>query len=600
MPEASAEIVPEKPIEKVVTKNIPMLDQITLRQLKVEFKDNQFLRISEENCHQELTDIVNRGAKGLPTLLYYFRHANDKVTKKKLLRMICALKPNNLQWELEEIFKTGDNDTRLIIINKICHLGYFEMIPLFKNALENRKPDNSEYIPLAQALKELGDKLSARLAFEKYLMTGKKEFRTISIEAILELGFKESIPILKMLEVNKDLSEEEYFLVKKALLTLGEVSVLGDLIEMGLQTKIHRDQIMDVLYEYKPIIEIFNSYVFEHVKHVKLIDKDIFLRIVDEWYHDTILKKPSPYRPPIEVIFPMPFSEEKLSAWQLLKEECAKNMNDNSVFRIFPPDPLVADFDFQREIIMIEGNGHGGSLNIYICHPELEKVKIYLFSYKINRKQNANGIYESVTSIKICSLDKIYFEELVSRLRVILDSKLVFWWGNLYIKTSNNFTISFFGLGKNDADIFSFCGFQSSGAKINYLKLFVAKNQFLDFLQNKELDDVDKEDLEYKKTFSRVFIQLLNKWTVQKENSWVQDRMMKLACEFGDETLISPIKILIEEKFKRGDYRVGINECDAIDTLAKLTKTDFRFDTNGTRKNIEIVVREYLEFLKNN
>lgn len=663
-PNAKIDEVIDTPIEKEKAIDDFFIDNITLGQLNVEYKNHRFIRNSDNGISQKFDEVVKRGGIGLPTLYFYFKNTNEPSTQKELLKMICELNTPDMRLELEDILRTSNNQNRLFIINNLASLGYKESVPLLRKMILNKNPRNSEYIPMAQALMALGDKETARLAFEEYLKTNDFNFRLDAIEAISRLGFKESIPILKnqlvkkkpeendyipvvralmalgdketarlsfedylkmgrskfrldVIEaisefgfkesisilknqlVNKKSEDIDYFPMKKALFLLGDESVVGDLITLGLYSNIHQAEIKEILFAFQPIRDIFNSY--GNVDYIGFVDDDSFFKVVDEWYIENVLKKPSPYRSTKDIKFSEPFASEKLAAWNLLKAECEKNTDKYSAFRLTTEDSKITEADSKREIIIIDGSGHGFNLNIYVCHPELDGVNIYHFKYCAERKYSLFNLPEFTTSIRTIKVDKKSYSLLVAGLRVIYDSKLNSWWSGQMFgpKTFSDFVISFSGFGKEEAESLAFCGYAASKSKVDYLKLIVAKELFFKFCKKNDLNKLPDVLPVRKDVFSKVFLQTFNLRADQSNWCWVRERMIDMARDFGDKTLVEPLMKFLEQKYVSGSGGDGRTACEAVNALAFISEKDFRFDKNGVLRDISSIAKDYLEWYKN-
>lgn len=576
----------EEPKEIIKIAQSPIFDPMTMKLLSVEYQDLQFISKSEDDIVQNEEKIVALGEIALPTLLFYLKNTEDIQIQNKLFQIICDINGPGLHKELENILKVGSNQLRLLCINAIGDRDFKDFATVLKKMLLNKNPRDSEYIPLSNALVKLGDGQSARIAFEEYVKTKSVKFRYEAIENIADLGFKESIPVLKNQLPNLKPESDEYFQIHKCLLKLGDSSYLDELINMGLYLKINQSKVLDALISFQPIRDNFR--ILERGDTiVLLIEDELMLKAIDEWYHEKILKKPSPYQSTKEAHFSEPYASEKYHAWNNLIRVCYGSTFNPSGLRVYSNDIKITELDVQREITLISGVGHGGSLNIFVCSPGVDDVEIFCFKYKSRGKKSA--CFSKKIGLKI-------YRDLIVGLKTIFEARVDSWWnenfaGNIW--SSHDFVVSFIGLEKDESEVLSFCGYKTSNNEINYVKLITAESLFLEKC-NFESEIVPSEASSgAKNIFSKVFMKEFKKNKIYYE--WVRSCLIEMACEYGDNNLIEFLMKILTNAYteKKNDLASR-----AIDAIAKISKKDFRYNEDGSLKEIDSIVKNYIEWYK--
>lgn len=574
----------EEPKEIIKIAESPIFDSMTLKLLNVEYQERQFVSRGESDYNQYAQDVVARGAIALPTLLFYLKNTDDFEIQNNLFHMICEINDSSLRMELEDILKVGSNRLRLLCIEKIGDRDFKESAALLKTMLINKKPSDSEYMPIANALVKLGDKISARIAFEEYLKTGLDRFRYDVIENISDLGFKELIPVLKGQLKNLKPENDEYFQIHKCLLKLSDSSFLGELINLGLHLKIHQMEVIDALNSFQPIRDRFRS--LENGEYIGLlIEDELILKAIDEWYHEKILKKPSPYESTKEPQFSEPYALEKKNAWNFLLQVMSKNTFNPLGLRVHFNDIKIAELDFQLEITLISGAGHGGSMNIYVCSPKLNEVEMFQFSYSIRAKE-----FDCFSK----KMDIKSYKELIIGLKTILNARIEPWWSDsshYRIRSTANFIISFVGLLNESTEITGYCGHLRADSEIDYIKLVAAEKLFREICKIENFTAESEVLPEARSIFSKVFVQALN----NRYHGWVRSCLIDMSSEFGDKHLIEfLIKILTNAYTEKKNNLAS----SAIDAISKISKKDFRYKEDGSLKDIDSIVKDYIEWYK--
>jgi hypothetical protein len=180
---------------------------------------------------------------------------------------------------------------------------------------------------------------------------------------------------------------------------------------------------------------------------------------------------------------------------------------------------------------------------------------------------------------------------------VIFSASIFEWWHGNGIGSSwssNDFVISFTGLEKNHFATVGFCGYPSSEARFDYTKLIAANNLVQEYIGNNNLKPLyERPDLAL---FSKIFLMTKEKWSSEGW-WWVCERMLSLACDFGDNSILPSLANFLADDFVNAKNGIERTASKAINALAVITKQDFRYEKEGASKSIAIVAKEYLDYL---
>lgn len=260
-----------------------------------------------------------------------------------------------------------------------------------------------------------------------------------------------------------------------------------------------------------------------------------FFRAVDEWYHDELLRKPSPHRPPAEPEFGEPCAVAKRAAWRTLVQGCESEGDPYAQFRAWPSDPVVTDADAWRTVTVVRGAGHGGNLEVLVLQPAAYGARCHRFEHQgpsIHRSMEARGLGNRCAT---ASLSPIRYLELVAGLRTILEARVVRWWsgpGMGSCSSTGNFAITFTGLGPDPTGAASFSGYPSSENLEQRLKPVAAWVWLDAFLAAHATFEPAGTDTEARRAFAEV---CQRRRTGPHDDAWwVEGRLANLGDEFGD------------------------------------------------------------------
>lgn len=483
-------------------------------------------------------------------------------------------------------------------INNLAALDHLA-IPVIFEYLNSSIDANFKQI-LLQVLEKIDDPL-VRKDLEALLSVNDTNAQLSVIHTLLQLKCVESIPNLEELltktndEDLKSAIENALFDLKCLLINRGDFTEIFKLLPIQFSETKNFDNTIKMLCMYLPLQRALNCHegMFLNEKN-----KILFLKAVDEWYYEQVLMKASPYKVPIDFKFQEPFAYEKQKAWDLLCAESNKN-DKFSVIRVLPIEKDLTETDLQRELTVITGYGHGGGLTVYNFKPNGAKVVIQSFGLRYGKKRSEFGEDFGETSYKVSELSISEYKSCLAALHIIFSATIFEWWngsGNTgSYGSTNNFAISFTGFENGSATTNAFCGYPRSAARIKYTKLVVANKLVYDLVNSKNLELLNEQP--DSSLFSKIFLMTKEKW-FSEEWWWVGDRMLSLAYDFGDKSILASLSFFFKEDAESDQSKFQHLAYRAVNAMAQITKNDFRFEKDGSPKPIKIVAKEYLDYLE--
>lgn len=282
------------------------------------------------------------------------------------------------------------------------------------------------------------------------------------------------------------------FRILDALYQVGDHRVIADALPIALEDvpdDYDRSCAIELLTRHPPLRQAlgFDGWNEDEDGPICILDDDapLFFRAVDEWYHDDVLRKPSPHRPPAEPGFGEPCAMAKRAAWRTLAQGCESEGDPYAQFRAWPSDPVVTDADAWRTVTVTRGSGHGGDLEVLVFRPAATGVRCHRLEHQgpsIHRSMEERGMGNRYAT---AWLSPTRYLELVAGVRTILEAKLVRWWsgpGMGCLCSTGNFAIAFTGLGADPTDSVGFCGYPSSDDLEQRLRPVAARAWLDEFL----------------------------------------------------------------------------------------------------------------------
>jgi hypothetical protein len=329
---------------------------------------------------------------------------------------------------------------------------------------------------------------------------------------------------------------------------------------------------------------------------IGMYDRALLLNAAEEWYFENVLRAPSPHRPPENPEFSEPYGEAKRSAWNTLAALCADPRSPPPVVRCRPVDRAVQAPDLETPLLWMTGSGHGHTLEVTLFRPEVPVVRAYRFTFAYSRKRSAFPEDSHVSAFRCAEMPLETYGSLIAGMRTILEAEVSPWWSGPNAGLSGS-TADFVALlrspGRELPWGLEFCGYPSSDTKPLRIRLSAASGWFREFEKTALAWGDASPDDPARRAFSEVFADL--KDTVRMQFWWwVHERMLALARDFGDESIVPAIASFLSEG-KPEDAGERRRLCRAINALARLTGVDLRFAADGSARPLEDVLRDYRE-----
>lgn len=532
---------------------------------------------------------------------FYSEETSIESTKLEKITKIIPInhsrsEPNEL---IENLMKKDDDN----IVNQKEWIKNFELlveldylaIPAILNRLKITL-DLDTQIVLLRALQEIGDPL-VRKDLEELLHIYDNKSASKVLTTLVHLKCTESIPTLENLLKNsvenklKPSLEDTIWNLRNISTENGDYSEVLKLLPINFSETNNYTRFIEIFSKYPPIQNALKC----HDNMFIISDREkLFLMAVDEWYFENVLMKPSPYKVSPEFKFKEPFSEEKLKGWNLL---CAENnISDKfNILRVLPMDKNLTDSDVTKELTVIMGNGHGGTLNIYHFKPNETNVVVQSFLYGSGQRQLNNNENIKATVYKNSILNLREYQSMLAALHSIFSASIFNWWNENNVIgsrwSSNDFVISITGL--ENETTFEYCGYPSSRNRINYLKLQAAKNLVIEYIDN-SLDSLGQEpDI----AFFPKFLTRTKQKCQKNFFRWDCERILSIIKDYGDISILPTLTNILKEFESTNNITNERLIIKVLDIIAKITNQDFGPLPNETPKPLKVVIKEYLELV---
>ena len=186
-------------------------------------------------------------------------------------------------------------------------------------------------------------------------------------------------------------------------------------------------------------------------------------------------------------------------------------------------------------------------------------------------------------------------------LKTILAARVEPWWsgpGGGIAGSTYDFVVHIDGMGEAGDQPILYCGYASSRKRKDYVKL-QASWSWMDRFQKERIPHAESNVTdEGRKVFAELFLKTRPHWDKRRFWWWVRERMVSLARDFGNESLLEPLSRYFDPEFTDGGASLKRTAYGALNALASLTGEDFRFDEKGKPRNIGEVVGDYREWLE--
>jgi hypothetical protein len=443
---------------------------------------------------------------------------------------------------------------------------------------------------------------SLREALEGMLASPVPAIRKGALDALARLGSKESAPALRRLLEAPDSwvrrRDSDLLCGWGAFAACGEPLAIGEILALAKRGgEGNASKAADVLSENPALRAALGFQGESSAIGYESFDRELFLKAAEEWYAVQVLGAPSPHRAPENPAFSEPYGEAKRSAWKALAESCADPRGSLGAVRCRPRDPEVKAADLSVPLWWVTGSGHGHTLDAVAFRPGVCSVRAVKFSYGSSRKPSAFPEDSHEAALRSAEIPLEAFGSLLAGLRTILEARAEEWWsgpGTHSGFSTGDFLVFVRSPERDLPWAAQFCDYPNTREKPLWLRLSVAWRWFRDFEKASLPWAPAAPDAGSRREFSAVFLGLQESMGGRGHWWFVHERMLALARDFADETLVPPLAAWLAE----GDPRKPGEDrrlCRAVNALARLTGEDLRFDPEGKPRPLEDVARDYRE-----
>ncbi len=325
------------------------------------------------------------------------------------------------------------------------------------------------------------------------------------------------------------------------------------------------------------------------------------LRAADEWYRESVLGQESPWREPPITAFTQPYADSKRAALAQLLASVHKDNEHYGVMRVRAVDPTITAADGQRRLTVMTGSGHGQGLSLWVWQPDGAIVRGHRFLFE--RGAARSDFPEDCDGIRYgtVSLDADTYLNLIAGLQTILQAELIPWWsGPEHWRRSScaNFVVSIGGLRQPEQPPLQYCGYDTSSAWRNFAPLLAAAAWHHGFVSDPDAIAMQPAAAASRPVFCDAFLQTQPSWSNDSSWWWVRERMLLMARDCGDSTLLVPLAAFLAPRFSNGGSSEGRTAAIAVSAIAAITGNDLRFADDGKPRPIADVAADYLERLR--
>lgn len=444
---------------------------------------------------------------------------------------------------------------------------------------------------LLDIVARIGDP-AAREALEGFLSSTFPGARSAALDAVGRLGCAESLPILR--QVLERWPASERMAVLEAMYRVGDHDVIAEALRIGLADNERRFDAAQLLLRHEPLRKALGIEQPFREGEWDFVDDALFLPAADEWYRETVLGQTSPWRSVLGEALAPPFLAAKQEALQRLVDRIRSGNALGNELRVRAEDPIATDDDGRRLVWLVTGEGHQGGLSIQAWTAEVDAMVCHEFELAwVPARTRFPEDHTSVVCRRI-SLPMARYRELIVGLRTVLEAELVPWWSgpDSWIACSScNFVVSLGGVDAPGAPRQRFCGYEGSFERVRYEKLRAAARWHREFVARHGAAAPVGVTPEAKRCFSAIFLAELPAWTA--DDWWVMDRMVAMARDLGDASLLAPLAQMVEPSSSPPSPSRQRLVAAAVNALAAISDVDARFHPDGTPRSVGDVAAIY-------
>lgn len=426
--------------------------------------------------------------------------------------------------------------------------------------------------------------------FVRLLQAKDVQLQSAALAAIVRAGRPQALPALRARLPQVEPSDQIELL--EAMLRLGDPSGIGELLRLGFGDARLAYKAADALTWHSPLRRHLGfpratkTDGYESVGDVALL-----LPAADEWYREQVLGEASPWRATGEELLQPPFVEAKRAAFDLLQRQIEKENWGSSVLRLQIVESSLAPPDLQRELQVLSSGGHEGGLVMHVWRPDGDVVVGHRFRMSAARVHSRFPADDVVAGYSRVRLPTSAYAELVVGLQTVLSTRLVPWWsgpGSGGSFGSRNFAIGVRGIGASPR---RYSGYTTSWNRTDYEPLLAAVAWYDRYVREHGVADDVELDAEAKRLFSACFRAEQPLW--DDKWWWVRERMVGMARDAGDVTLLEPLGKYLTPAFRKGQHSEQRTAYAAVNSLAAILGVDRRFGPDGMPLPIDMAAAAY-------
>lgn len=437
----------------------------------------------------------------------------------------------------------------------------------------------------------------ARPALERQLTSTDPVLREAGLDGVGRLGLAASAPALRA--AMAQLPARETFVrlqFLEALYRVGEVQALGEVVEIGKSDSDNRLFAAGILLRHPPLRAALGIATPYEEDSFELVDDDLLLPAAEEWYLESVLGQPSPWRQRVPVEFTPPCAAAKCEALGVLGKTVADGNDDFSNLRVLAVDPAIDAADGVRSLTVLQGAGHGRGLSLCIWQPGVDAVRCHVICVRLLDEARSTVPGDRwALSYRTFTMTSSRYLELIAGLRTVLEARLVPWWHGLAFSFSSSWASGDFVTviqGLDAPERTRYCGYPRSSLRSHYEALRAATcwhDRFLDGLEDAAETEPTPES---QQLFSAYFRSELSHW-----RAWWWVRMLGMAAACGDATLREPLAGFLTPEFTDVEESAQGTAWAAATALASITGVELRFAADGSVRPIAAVAAAYRELL---
>jgi hypothetical protein len=433
----------------------------------------------------------------------------------------------------------------------------------------------------------IGD-VRALPVFDQLADDTDRTVREEAIEAIGKLGRREALPRLRERLATADDAMRVPLLA--AMLRLGDSDVIGELLHIGLHDGSRELGVSDALAQHLALRLYAGLGKLPEEGEFESFSVRRFLELADEWHHERVLQRPSPWRSSAPETLGPPFADAKQSAFKHLTRHA-----HGYRLRVDAVDPVPETEIATQPLLRLFCEGHGGYLIVEQWAPTADGFLSHRFESQVASLAHDFGDGPRMTYRRF-RLPTPEATVLLVGLRTIFAASLREWWSGadtLIMLTTRNVGLVIGGIDGSESQ--RFCGYLSSAAPHRQSRLLASHAWFESIARQHALEAAATFDADARRCFVAMFRAEQPAWT----SDWwfVREHMVAMAGHFGDRNLCEPLRRYLTPSFVSGDHSMKRTAAAAIESLARLTGVDLRTDANGRPKAVTTVAADYERLL---